>query len=128
MYPILFQLPTAAPTDIGKWLVCAAAIFLIINQVMLVIDRFRGKEPMPPYHQQFAPKRETDKRFKAVQKRIEELSRKQQENYDKLIAAGSQRSKDIFGRINDVSTSLGDRIDQVPKQVIDLLRSARDLK
>jgi hypothetical protein len=115
------------PTELGAWLVIAAAVMFMIRNGMGLVNDLRGKGPIPPYHEQFADRHLTDSRIKRVEAEVQQMrddfnSRltamrtESRTQYDSIMVAGEERARLIHERINSI-----------PQQIIQTLKDTKGL-
>lgn len=103
----LAQIPTLTTGTIEAWLICAGIVVLIALNTKKLFQK------IPPDHQQYANRTETEKRFEIIEKKIEAVRIEQRTQYDELMRAGEQRKEEIFERINAIHDDINKRISEI---------------
>jgi hypothetical protein len=83
----------------GDWLMILFAVAAGVLTFLKIIDR---NKPVPPLHNQFADKVETEKRFTCIEREIDVLRRDTIAGLRENNAAAEARADKIHNRINEV--------------------------
>lgn len=147
MMPIFFaDTPVPTSLEFGGWMLCLAAFLGILNQFFKAKQNLFGEKTKTQISPQplsvrmediYATDRECQARHDREGKRIYDLSREiemmRQERMKEVSSAASSRAamynrveevrKELTAHSENMRRELGDKIDQLPAQVIAILRN-----
>jgi hypothetical protein len=114
---IFAQMPTPTPGALAAFIVSGAALIWALNQGLKLADRFKAKPPTG----------ELNVSFEALTMRVEALEQREHEHESRRRALYDHIDKVRIELKNDIK-DMQDKVDQIPNQVIVLLKHTGALR
>jgi hypothetical protein len=99
---ILAELNLPESIGLAGWLACLAFVITLVNGVLRLADRVRGKEPQPPNAELGAEFHALGQRVARLETEVEAIRAEFKEDRLSLMQAGEERAGRLHERINEV--------------------------
>jgi len=123
---------SAPPVGVAAWIGCFAFIVVLINAVIKLADRLRGKQPYPPNEI-------LEKRVNGVEETMNEIESRVERHREANDRAAQVRTAGIYTKVDQVRKEsqehteavrkeLSDKIDGLPDRLIATLKNTGALR
>jgi outer membrane murein-binding lipoprotein Lpp len=126
MMPFFVQLPPVSGAEIVVWLLCAAAVMVILNQGHTTYRNFFKEKPDPKEAYQpkgqYVTRAEFDEHrrdVKDLSSSIVQLERQLHKDKGEILQSGEDRAQRLHERVDEVEKEIA----HIPNQIIALLRN-----
>ena len=100
----LLSIPATAgdsvPLAIAEWLACLAFLVVLLNGLLKLADRVRGKPISPPNKQLEASQRALEERVRALEAGQDKMLSELHQMHVSLLQTGEERATKMHNRIN----------------------------